>query len=628
MINIKLKDGNIKTFEKPITIYEVSKNISISLSKNVVAGLINNELKDINYLIISDCDLNLILKSDNPSEIYNATFGYYIALYLNQKYEATIYNIISKNDYFDVIFDSKIKLNTNDLINIKKDYFKFLNSLQGQVQYSNELNQLNEFSLKTIENNKKNYFIYKYKNTFIPTDKPITNKKYCKFLELNNISGQYFLNDANNKMVQAIRGFGEFDQNVFDQKIKIKEELMNSDHRKMGKELELFMFSNEVGAGLPIWLPRGMKLKRKIEDYIRLKEKKYNFLEVQTPILGTKSMYEKSGHLAHYKDTMFNPIEDKHESLYLRPMACPHHITIYKNNIHSYKELPIRYSEQAIMHRYEASGALTGLERVRMMTLTDAHIFIQLSQVKNEFKRCYELIKEVLDDFNINIEYLSLSCRDKTKDKYYDDDKMWNESEKILEDTLKELNLKYKKVIGEAAFYGPKLDIQILSNLGHEITISTLQLDFLLANKFNVNYIDKDNNNIKPVIIHRGLIGTYERFISILLEQTKGKLPLWISPLQVEIIPVTLNKFNNYIDKLENILKDNNIDFITNNKEQRLSYKIRESQIKKINYQLIIGEEEVQNNTVNYRKLGKKENISIQISDFIKLINKKIKEKS
>ena len=441
--------------------------------------------------------------------------------------------------------------------------------------------------------------------------------------KLLSIAGAYWRGDSNNIQLTRIYGTSWETKEELNQYLELIKDRKERDHRKIGKEMNIFMFSSLVGQGFPIWLEDGTIIKNKIQNYIRQVEKKYGFTEVQTPDVGAEKLYKISGHLEHYFDDMFNAIEAENERLILRPMTCPHHVIIFKNKRRSYRELPIRMSEHAKLYRYEKSGALTGLERVRSMELTDAHIFARKDQIAKEFKNSYKLIQESLNKFNIEIDYISLSLRDpKDKEKYYDNDQMWNEAENQLREVLKEMNIKYKEVIGEAAFYGPKLDIQVKTVLGHEITLSTLQLDFLLPEKFNIKYIDKNEQKVSPVIIHRGLIGTYERFISILLEQTKGNLPFWIASKQVIIIPVSNEKHLEYSQKIKKQLEKQNIYVQLDERNERLSKKIREAQVSKTKYQIVIGDQEIENNVINIRAYGSEKQETMSIEKFIKMDKK------
>lgn len=434
-----------------------------------------------------------------------------------------------------------------------------------------------------------------------------------KYFKLLSLAGAYWRGDSNNEQLTRIYGTAWDTKKELDNFLDIVKERKERDHRKIGKELNLFMFDKLSGHGFPIWLEDGMKVKRRIEEKILWLDDKYGFNEVLTPIVGERELYIKSGHWDHYKDDMFSPIIADHEKLILRPMTCPHHILIFKSSRRSYRELPIRYSEQSNLYRHEKSGALIGLERVRGMQLTEGHIFARKDQIILEFKKCYELITEALNMFHINIFYVSLSVRDiNKKDKFFDDDQMWEEAEEDLRKVLKELNVDYKEMKGEAAFYGPKIDIQIKTSLGHEVTMSTLQLDFLLPKKFDLTFINSEGEPETPVIIHRGLISTYERFLAILLEQTKGNLPFWLSPKQVVIIPVT-EEHNNYSKEIYQIFKQDKIHVSIDDRNERVSKKIREAQIAKTKIQIVIGDKEIEDNKLSLRFYG---------SEKIKIIHK------
>ncbi len=444
--------------------------------------------------------------------------------------------------------------------------------------------------------------------------------KEVKNFKLLSLAGAYWRGNSDNEQLTRIYGTAWETKDDLHAFLEIIAERKERDHRKLGKELNLFMFDKMSGQGFPIWLEDGMKIKRRIEKKILELDDKYGFAEVLTPIVGEKSLYVKSGHWDHYKDDMFSPIETEEEKLTLRPMTCPHHILIYRSTRRSYRELPIRYSEQSNLFRYEKSGALTGMERVRSMQLTEGHIFAKRDQIISEFKRNYALITEALKIFNIEIDYISFSVRDPlNKDKYFDDDKMWDEAEKDLRIVLKELKIEYVEMKGEAAFYGPKIDIQIKTVLGHEITMSTLQLDFLLPRKFDLQYINEEGKFETPILIHRGLIGTYERFLAILLEQTKGNLPFWLSPRQVTIIPVDNNQ-NDYVDEIYNLLKKENIYVNVDDRNERMSKKIREAQIMKTKIQMVIGNDEVKENKLSLRFYGSDQKETIDKKDIIKYL--------
>ncbi len=442
--------------------------------------------------------------------------------------------------------------------------------------------------------------------------------KDVKHFKLLSLSGAYWRGNSDNDQLTRIYGTAWETKSDLESFLTILSERKERDHRKIGKELNLFMFDKLSGQGFPIWLEDGMKIKRRVEKVILKLDDKYGFTEVLTPIVGEKELYVQSGHWDHYQEDMFPPIIVENEKLILRPMTCPHHIILYKSTRRSYRELPIRYSEQSNLFRFEKSGALTGMERVRSMQLTEGHIFARKDNIISEFKLNYELITEALKIFNIDIDFVSLSVRDPlNKEKYFDDDDMWENAENDLRKVLKELKIKYVEMKGEAAFYGPKIDIQIKTALGHEITMSTLQLDFLLPKKFKLEYINEKGELESPILIHRGLIGTYERFIAILLEQTKGNLPFWLSPKQVVIIPVG-ETHKKYADEIFALLKKNKFYVSVDDRNERISKKIRESQMQKTKIQLVIGDDEIKSDKLSLRFYASK---SIELIDKNELIN-------
>lgn len=451
----------------------------------------------------------------------------------------------------------------------------------------------------------------------------LESTKDIKHLKLTSLAGAYWRGDSNNIQLTRIYGTAWETQVELEEFLTILKERKERDHRKLGKELNIFTFSPYSGQGLPIWLEDGMRIRNAIREKVLYWDRKYGFNEVLTPHFGEKELYVTSGHWEHYREDMFNPLKVEHEELILRPMTCPHHIILFERKKRSYRELPIRYSEQSRLYRHEKSGALTGLERVRCMDLTEGHVFARFDQIKKEFKHQYNLIKEALDTFDIKVDYVSFSKRDPSnKEKFFDDDQLWKEAELALEDVFQELGIEYKEMIGEAAFYGPKIDFQIKTVLNHEITMSTLQLDFLLPMKFNIEYIDKDGKPARPVLIHRGLIGTYERFISILLEQTKGVLPFWLAPRQITVIPINLNLHLDYARTLHEELFALGFHSSLDDREERINKKIRESQIKKTKFQVVIGDEEINNHTVTFRQYGQENSEIISREGFINMLQK------
>ena len=452
--------------------------------------------------------------------------------------------------------------------------------------------------------------------------------KELKYFKLIKFSGAYWKGDAKNKMLQRIYGAcfeNEEDLNLYLQEL---EEAKMRDHRKIGKDLNIYMQHDLVGKGMPLWLPNGAVVRKQLENYIYDKERKMGYMHVYTPCVGTVDLYKTSGHWDHYKENMFPSMKVDEEEFVLRPMNCPHHMLIYGNELHSYRDLPIRIGEFATDFRYEASGAVKGLERVRCMCQNDAHLFVTPEQIGEEFKKVVSLILDVYNDFGLEKYKFRLSLRDPLdKEKYFDDDQMWNEAEDKLREVLNELNVDYFEAVGEAAFYGPKLDVEVKPAVGPEITLSTCQLDFLLPRKFELSYIDRDGNKKIPVVLHRAIFGTFDRFTAFILEETKGCLPTWLSPIQVNIIPVNNDYHLEYSVELRDKLNDLNIRCELDDRDEKLGYKMRESQTRKIPYTLVIGDKERDGNLVNYRRHGSQEAVSVSADEFVEIIQKEIESR-
>lgn len=456
----------------------------------------------------------------------------------------------------------------------------------------------------------------------------VESTKELKYFKLLKVSGAYWKGDSKNKMLQRIYGICFDNQEDLDAYLKMLEEAKERDHRKIGKDLDIFMSDDLVGRGLPMFLPNGYIIWQELENYIKEKERKLGYLHVLTPCVGTVNLYKTSGHWDHYKENMFPAMEVDGESFVLRPMNCPHHMMIYANKLHSYKDLPIRIGEIAHDFRYEASGAVKGIERGRHFCQNDAHLFVTPEQIKSEFKSVVDLIFDVYKDFNITNYRCVLSLRDpEDKEKYHQDDEMWNKAENELREVLNELGIEYTEEIGEAAFYGPKLDVNVKPAIGNEITLSTCQLDFCLPAKFDLKYVDKDGVKKTPVVLHRAILGSLDRFMAYILEETKGALPTWLSPVQVNIIPVNPEIHKKYSEKVLNELKELNIRAELDDRNEKLGYRMRESQTKKIPYSLIIGDKESNDNLISYRKYGSTDTTTVSKDEFKNYILNIIKDK-
>lgn len=453
--------------------------------------------------------------------------------------------------------------------------------------------------------------------------------KLCKNFKLIKHSGAYWKGDKNNKVLQRIYGVCFPTNEELEAHIQLLEEAKERDHRRLGKELGIFMFADIVGKGLPMWLPNGFTVRRLLSDYIMNKELELGYEHVMTPSLGNVKLYKKSGHWAHYKDDMFPAMELDDEAYVLRPMNCPHHMVMYKSTLHSYRDLPVRIAEIANDFRFEASGALTGIERARAFTQNDSHIFCRPDQIAQEFKNVAHLILDVYKDFGFKDYSFRLSLRDKNnKEKYFGNDELWEKSENELREVLKEMNVEFYEAEGEAAFYGPKLDVQVKSALGHDVTLSTIQLDYQLPERFELTYVDENGDKVRPVVIHRAILGSLDRFVAFLLEETKGNLPLWLAPTQVQVIPVKLEYHDEYAKEVVAKLRKAHFRVNNDNRDEKLGYRIREAQLKKIPYQLVLGDNERDNGTVTYRKHGEKKQTTVTFEEFVELLNTEVENKT
>lgn len=530
----------------------------------------------------------------------------------------------------DVIKEEDLVLIEKEMKRISKDNKRIVRLELSKVE-ALDMFKNDTYKLDLINNLEEGAIISVYKQddfADLCRGPHVETTKDIKYFKLLKVSGAYWKNDSKNKMLQRIYGICFEDEEDLNKHLEELEDRKNRDHRKLGKELDIFMTHDLVGQGLPMWLPNGAAIRRTLERYIVDKEISLSYSHVYTPSLASVDLYKTSGHWDHYKENMFPVMKVENEEFVLRPMNCPHHMLIYKNAIHSYRDLPIRIGELAHDFRYEASGAVCGLERVRAMCQNDAHLFVTPEQIEEEFANVVKLILDVYSDFNINDYSFRLSLRDPSdKEKYFDDDEMWEKAESTLRKVLDDLNVDYYEAKGEAAFYGPKLDVEVKTAIGHEITLSTCQLDFLLPEKFDLTFIDSDGSKKRPVVLHRAILGTIDRFTAFLLEETKGAFPLWLAPRQINILPVN-NEFHlEYAKEIKNLLFNEGIRVELDDRSEKVGYKMRESQIKKIPYTVILGDKEVAGNLVSYRKYGNDETFTIFKEDFITLVNSAIKNK-
>lgn len=629
-INIKFPDGNAKVFDKGITTEDIAQSISPGLRKKAVAGKLNGQLIDLTRPIEEDGDIEIVTPgTDEALEVLRHSTAHLMAQALKRLYGNVNFGVgpvIEGGFYYD--FDMEESLSSDDFEKIEKTMKQIVNEnypIERKVVSRNEAKAFfseDPYKLELInaipeDENVTLYTQGEFTDLCRGVHVPSTSK--IKEFKLLSTAGAYWRGDSNNKMLQRIYGTAFFDKKDLKAHLQMLEERKERDHRKIGKELELFSNNPLVGAGLPLWLPNGATIRREVERYIVDKEVSMGYDHVYTPVMANVDLYKTSGHWDHYQEDMFPTMKlDEHEEMVLRPMNCPHHMMIYANKPHSYRELPIRIAELGTMHRYEASGAVSGLQRVRGMTLNDAHIFVRPDQIKEEFKRVVNLIIDVYKDFNFENYSFRLSYRDpEDKEKYFDDDEMWNRAESMLKEAVDELGLDYEEAIGEAAFYGPKLDVQVQTAMGKEETLSTAQLDFLLPQKFDLTYIGNDGEQHRPVVIHRGVVSTMERFVAFLTEETKGAFPTWLAPKQVEIIPVNVDLHYDYARLIQDELKSQGVRVEIDDRNEKMGYKIREAQMQKIPYQLVVGDKEVENSEVNVRKYGSQDQETLEKDEFI-----------
>lgn len=548
--------------------------------------------------------------------------------------------VVEEGFYYDVDTGS-IAITEEDLPRIEKEMKKIAKSNKHitRIELSKsealEMFQDDEYKLDLINRMDENETVISaYKqDEFVDLCRGphVESTKVMKHFKLNKLAGAYWKGDADNKMLQRVYGFSFYSQEDLDAYLEKIEEAKQRDHRKIGKELKLFHLNPEVGSGLPFWLPRGATIRRVIERYITDLELSLGYMHVYTPIMANVEFYKTSGHWDHYHENMFPPMDmGDGEQLVLRPMNCPHHMDIYRQDIHSYRELPIRIAELGMMHRYEKSGALSGLQRVREMTLNDAHIFVRQDQIKDEFKRTLELIVAVYNDFKIDEYEFRISYRDpEDKEKYFDDDAMWQKAETMLREAMDEMDLPYYEAIGEAAFYGPKLDVEVKTALGSSETLSTIQLDFLLPERFDLTYVGENGkNNHRPVVIHRGVVSTMERFVAYLIERYKGAFPLWLSWQQVTILPVNTEFHMEYANEIKQLLLAAGCRVEVDGRNEKLGFRLREAQVNKIPLQVVVGDGEIENKSVNIRQYGSKDSLTMSQTDFIDWFKQQVEAKS
>lgn len=644
MIKVTLKDGFIKEVESGISVIELAGQISEGLARVATAGKINGEVVDLRTTIENDANVE-ILTFENDIEgkkAYWHTTSHIMAQAVKRLYgdsvKLAIGPSIDEGFYYDFDSDDK-KISQVDFEAIEAEMKKIIKENFEISKFElprNEAIELAEklkepYKVELINDLPEDEVISFYKQgefTDLCAGPHLMSTGKVKIVKLLKVAGAYWRGSEKNKMLQRVYAISFPKQSMLDEYLQKLEEAKERDHRKLGKELGIFMTSDLVGKGFPMWLPNGFLLRRALSDYIMDKELKLGYKHVLTPSLGSVDLYKTSGHWDHYKDDMFPVMEMDNEAYVLRPMNCPHHMMIYKNFLHSYHDLPLRMAEVAHDFRFEDSGTLVGLERARCFTQNDSHIFCRPDQIKDEFKAVIELILDTYKDFGFKNYKFRLSLRDpENKEKYFDNDELWNKSENELREVLIELGVDFYEAKGEAAFYGPKLDVQVISALGHDVTLSTCQLDYQLPEKFELEYVDENGDKVRPVVVHRAILGSLDRFVAFLLEETKGNLPVWLAPVQVKVLPIS-DKFIDEAKKVYEACFNADLKVELDDRAEKIGYKIREAQTQKIPYMLIVGAKEVETNTVSIRKRSEGEIGSLSIEDTVAKIKQEIENKS
>ena len=643
MLKVTLKDNSIIEVEKGTNILEVAKKISEGLARNATCGEVNGEVKDLRYELQEDCNLVIHTFQEDDLEgkkAYWHTTSHIMAQAVKRLFPDVKFAIgpsIDNGFYYD--FDVETPFTDEDKAKIEEEMKKIIKEDLEIERFSLpkkealELMKDQPYKVELIEELPEGEEISFYKQgdfTDLCAGPHLLKTGKVKAVKILSSSGAYWRGSEKNKMLQRIYAISFPKNSQLQEYLDFLEEAKQRDHRKIGKDLDIFMTHKLVGSGLPMYLPNGATIRRILERYIQDKEIALGYAHVYTPSLANVDLYKTSGHWDHYKEDMFPVMKMDNEEMVLRPMNCPHHMLIYKHQMHSYRDLPIRIGELAHDFRYESSGSVCGLERVRQMCQNDAHLFVRPDQIKEEVGRVLNLIKEVYQkDFGFPASAFKyrLSLRDKAnKEKYIDNDEMWETAESQLREILKELNIDFYEAEGEAAFYGPKIDIQIRTALNHDVTIPTCQLDFALPERFELEYIGEDGKAHRPVVIHRAILGSSDRFISFLLEETKGNLPVWIAPVQVKILPITDNQ-HEYAYKVKEILQEKGIRVEVDDRNEKTGYKIREAQLQKIPYMLIVGEKEVEGNTVSIRSREEGDIGAKSVEEFTKEILDRIDSK-
>ncbi|CAI2592486.1 Threonine--tRNA ligase [Apilactobacillus kunkeei] len=637
-ISFEFPDGSVKEFDQGVTTEDIAKSISISLAKKSVAGKIDGKMVEIDLPLEKGGKIEIVTKdTEDGLKVLRQTASQLLKAALADQFNNIQFGeSTSDEDGFFVDTDKRdsqvsadelpqveerINKMVSDNVKIERKVLSLedaLKQVDGDPYQAKLVNELAEDAQVVF------YQIVDYlglgEGVVLPEAKAV--KEY----KLLSVAGAYWEGKSSNPMLQRIFATAFYKKADLEEDLKRRQEAKERDHRVIGNKLDLFFVDPKVGAGLAYWMPNGATIRRVVERYIIDKELANGYQHVITPVLMNLDAYKTSGHWQHYREDMFPPMDmGDGEELELRPMNCPSHIQIFKHHIRSYRELPMRIAELGMMHRYEKSGALSGLQRVREMTLNDGHTFLRLDQIQDEFKKVLGLMVEVYKDFDIKNYHFRLSYRDpKNTEKYFDDEEMWSKSQSMLKGAMDDLGLDYVEAEGEAAFYGPKLDVQTYTAMGNEETLSTIQLDFMLPERFDLHYVGEDGEEHRPVMMHRGLVSTMERFIAYLIEVYKGAFPTWLAPKQVKVIPVSMEKYGDYAKKVNSKLAALGIRTSVDDRNEKMGYLIRDAQTNKIPYTIVVGESEMNSNQVSVRKYGEQDSESLSLDDFVKEIQEDI----
>ncbi|MFD2046284.1 threonine--tRNA ligase [Ornithinibacillus salinisoli] len=641
-ISIVFPDGASKSFPNGTTGEEIAASISPGLKKQALAIKLDGKLYDLRRELSVGGKIEIITyKSPEGIDVARHSTAHLMAQAVKRLFKNVKFGVgpvIEEGFYYDM--DLEQSITPEDLPKIEKEMKRIVDEnleierIEVSREQAKEMFQDigDELKLELIDAipEGEQVTIYQQGEFFDlcrGVHVPSTSK--LKAFKLLSISGAYWRGDSNNQQLQRIYGTAFEKQGQVEEYLHLLEERKERDHRKLGKELDIFTVNQKVGQGLPLWLPKGATIRRQIERYIVDIEERLGYDHVYTPVLANVDLYKTSGHWDHYQDDMFPVMGMDNEELVLRPMNCPHHMMVFKNQLWSYRNLPVRIAELGTMHRYEMSGALAGLQRVRAMTLNDAHIFARPDQLKDEFIRVVELVQRVYKDFGIDDYYFRLSYRDpEDKEKYIDNDEMWEKTQSILKETMEDMELEYVEAEGEAAFYGPKLDVQVKTALGKDETLSTVQIDVLLPERFELSYIGEDGKEHRPVVIHRGVVSTMERFVAFLLEEYKGAFPTWLAPVQAKIIPVSPQVHLDYANEVAEKLRLEGVRVQVDERDEKIGYKIREAQTDKVPFALVVGDNEIKEDAVNVRRYGEKDSETLAYEVFKNLIKQEIDEKT